>query len=101
MSITTSLSDNKLTKEINISGDFDFNLRKPFRDAYINETNNIKEFNINLRNTDYLDSSALGMLLLFKEHADNYSQKIRITNVNPKIKELLDLSNFGQIFDIS
>lgn len=101
MSIATSLSGDKLTKEINISGDFDFNLRKSFRDAYVEDSDSVKSFCINLKDTNYIDSSALGMLLLLKEHADNNSQTIKITNVNAEIRELLDLSNFGQIFDIS
>ena len=50
--------------------------------------------------TTYLDSSALGMLLLLRDHAGGDHANIRIVHCNEDVKKILSISNFGQLFDI-
>jgi len=57
-----SSQNNQVT--IKIDDHFDFSLHQKFRDAYSNEKNNNCLFIIDLTNATYMDSSALGMLLL-------------------------------------
>jgi anti-anti-sigma factor len=56
---------------------------------------------VDLSGTDYLDSSALGMLLLLREHAGGEGSKIDIVNSSPDVKKILDVANFGKLFEIS
>jgi anti-anti-sigma factor len=48
----------------------------------------------------YLDSSALGMLLLLRDHAGGDNADIRIRHCNEDVKKILTISNFGQLFRI-
>ena len=51
--------------------------------------------------TEYIDSSALGMLLLLREHAGNESSNITIEGCNDDIKKIFSISNFEKLFTIS
>lgn len=57
---------------LKLSGRFDFHSHRDFRAAYekILETGAVREIIIDFGEVDYLDSSALGMLLLLREKAD-------------------------------
>ena len=48
----------------------------------------------------YLDSSALGMLLLLRDYAGGDSASITIVHCNDDIKKIFAISNFEQLFDI-
>ena len=67
-----TLTDNKGLK-ISISERFDFSLHQQFRDSYLHCNDNGAEFILDLSNTTYMDSSALGMILLLKDHAEKIS----------------------------
>lgn len=100
MSIAVSVSDDKKTVTIRISGRFDFSLHNEFRKAYKDKSINGGEFFIDLKGTDYLDSSALGMLLLLKEHAESNSSKIKIINISNDIREILNIASFDKLFSL-
>ncbi|NOY62525.1 MAG: STAS domain-containing protein [Gammaproteobacteria bacterium] len=101
MTVMTHIADGKVV-EIAISGRFDFSVHREFREAYENaviDTPNPK-YVLNLGSTEYMDSSALGMLLLLREYAGGDKCDIKITRCGPEIKEILDISNFNKLFDI-
>ncbi len=56
---------------------------------------------MDLQETTYLDSSALGMLLLLRDHAGGDKANIEIRNCSPDVKKILSISNFEQLFEIS
>ena len=99
MSISTSEDNGKLT--IKIDGRFDFSIHQEFRAAYENAGNAITEYEIDMRTTSYLDSSALGMLLLLRDYAGGDNSKVSITNTSPDVKKILTISNFEQLFSVS
>jgi len=45
-----------------------------------------------------MDSAALGMLLLFNERASG--RRISLANCKASVAAVLDIANFGKIFDI-
>ncbi len=98
MSIGTSVSGNGLT--VRIEGRFDFSAHQEFRDAYEKSDDGIKDYVIDMGKATYLDSSALGMLLLLRDHAGGDSAKVRITKCNADVKKILTISNFEQLFAI-
>ncbi len=53
-----------------------------------------------MRDATYLDSSALGMLLLLRDHAGGDAAEVRIVNCNPDVRKILTISNFEQLFEI-
>jgi len=100
--------------KIAMAGRFDFNSHRQFREAYQQVLDNpaVKEIEIDLGAVDYLDSSALGMLLLLREkflagtsHSDG-SQKtsasnlMALTNCRGVVRQVLEVANFNKLFTI-
>ena len=98
MSVNTSVSGSELT--VQIEGRFDFSAHQEFRDAYEKAGESVKQYTIDMSNATYLDSSALGMLLLLRDHAGGDSANVRITKCNPDVRKILTISNFEQLFTI-
>ena len=98
MSISTSKDGNKHI--IKIQGRFDFSAQSDFRKAYEEVTGN-NQFTLDFSMADYMDSSALGMLLLLRDYAGGDSAKVELKNCRPEIKNILEISNFQKLFKIS
>ncbi len=99
MAVTSTDSGNELT--IKVDGKFDFSCHQEFRSAYEGSSNKPNKYIIDLADTTYLDSSALGMLLLLRDFAGGDSSEIHITNCSPEIKKILAISNFEQLFSVT
>ena len=99
MSITTSKSADGGVLTIRIQGRFDFSSHQEFRDSYENNEN-VKEYLIDMKETTYLDSSALGMLLLLRDFAGGDHANVSSANCNSDVKKILTISNFEQLFAI-
>jgi anti-anti-sigma factor len=81
-------------------GNKDFQLYDEFRASYADTAGNGTEYVIDLTDTEYLDSSALGMLLLLREHAGGESSSIEISQASPEVRKILDVANFGKLFKL-
>lgn len=101
MSITSSVSDNGKQVTISVSGKFDFQLYDEFRSSYVETMGAGVQYEVDLAGTDYLDSSALGMLLLLREHAGGEGSRINISNSSTDVKKILEVANFGKLFEIN
>ena len=101
MSISINLSQDNKSATIKINGRFDFSLHNVFRKSYkdINLTAGV--YTVDLSTTEYLDSSALGMLLLLKEHADSQSCTVKLSGFSDEIKEILTIASFDKIFTLA
>lgn len=53
-----------------------------------------------MSNLDFMDSAALGMLLLINETADAKGMKIRVRGLQGHVEAAFKLANFGEVFDI-
>ena len=100
MAITSMVGDNGRELTINIEGRFDFSSHQDFRRAYENVEGKPEIYNVDMNATSYLDSSALGMLLLLRDYAGGDNSNIRISNCNDDVKKILSISNFEKLFDI-
>lgn len=98
-SLTSQVADDGNQLTIKIHGRFDFNLHKPFREAY-KGLSGVNEYVIDLSTAEYLDSSALGMLLLLREHAGE-GTAIRVVGCNDEIRKIFTISNFDRLFSLS
>ncbi|KXS52896.1 STAS domain-containing protein [Marinobacter persicus] len=100
MPIAAHRVDDGQTLVIRVDGRFDFSTHQAFRDAYEQADPAIKRYVVDLSDTTYLDSSALGMLLLLRDHAGGDSARISIENCNSDVRRILSISNFEQLFRI-
>ena len=100
MAITALPSSDGQELTIHIQGRFDFSVHQEFRDAYERVTATPKRYVVDLKGATYLDSSALGMLLLLRDHAGGDHARIRLINCNPDVRKILVISNFEQLFQI-
>ena len=100
MSLSTSTSPDGQTFTIQIKGKFDFNLVQAFRNAYSEIESELSTLVVDLRETEYMDSSALGMLLNMQKSLAGKVGSIKISNCRPQIKKILQISRFDKKFDI-
>ena len=101
MAVTSEISADGRKLTIAIKGRFDFAKHQEFRDAYEELNPRPPCVVVDLKEATYLDSSALGMLLLLREYAGGDESDIRVVNSNPDVRKILGTSNFDQLFDIN
>jgi len=101
MEIRQSKSGNQVT--ISLGGRFDFNAHREFKESYTALLSDaaIQSIDVNLSGVDYLDSSALGMLLMFRERAQEANKQISLRNPNETVVKILDIANFKKLFTIA
>lgn len=99
MSVVAEVSPDKKKLTISVRGRFDFAKHQEFRNSY----ENVKPDSVvvDLKDATYLDSSALGMLLLLRDHVGGDEPEIRLVNSSSDVKKILAISNFDKLFDIS
>ena len=100
MSITSQHSSDNKTVTIVIKGQFDFNSHQAFRESCESAQGSDMKFIIDMGGTEYMDSSALGMLLLLREQAGNEASSIAIIRCRPDIKRILEVAHFHRLFHI-
>ncbi len=100
MAITSTVSADGAQVTIYIQGRFDFSSHQEFRSAYEKLAKTPSRFRVDLQGTSYLDSSALGMLLLLRDHAGGERAEIEIVNCSQDVRKILLISNFEQLFTI-
>ncbi len=88
---------------IKLAGRFDFNTHRDFRSACdpLVADAGIREIVIDFDEVDYLDSSALGMLLMLRDKIGGVGKDVRLTGVRGNVKQVLDIANFSKLFKIS
>ena len=87
---------------IRLNGRFDFSAHRIFRDSYAASLNadDVRELEVDLGAVDYLDSSALGMLLMLREKAEAANKIVSLANCRGSVRQVLDIANFGKLFPI-
>lgn len=100
MRITSHLSANGKQVRIEISGRFDISLQKEFRSVY-RYHQGVDEYCVNLTRTEYVDSSALGMLLILQDHAAEANGKVIIERPSDTVREILLVAKFDEKFTIT
>ena len=98
MAIQSSIAEDTLT--IHISERFDFSEYQEFRDCYESLSELPARYIVDFLDATYLDSSALGMLLLLRDFGGGDDAAIELINCNPDVRKILTISNFGQLFEI-
>ncbi|MBF0455824.1 MAG: STAS domain-containing protein [Magnetococcales bacterium] len=89
-------TDTGVTLRINTER-FNFSCHRSFREAYKNLPPSTK-LQVDFMQVNYMDSSALGMLLLLREHLGSEKESIRFINCNKSILNIFSVANFQKIF---
>lgn len=101
MHVAQSTLDGKAT--LRLSGRFDFSGHKSFRDAYerIIDDVAVKAITVDLGSVEYLDSSALGMLLVLKDKASGAHKPVALKGANGSVRQVLEVANFHKLFPLN
>lgn len=100
MSIHSSLSPNGEELIIIVQGRFDFSSLQSFKNCYENQDKTPVRYIVDLKSSDYLDSSALGMLLALRDHAGGDNADVRIVNCSPDIRKIFLITKLDELFKV-
>jgi anti-anti-sigma factor len=100
MAVSATESDDKTEVTIHVAGRFDFSSHREFMAAYKEFPKGEKKYVVDLENTEYMDSSAMGMLLQLREYSKN-GVGVSLANPNEGVSEILRIANFDKLFRIS
>ena len=87
---------------LQLAGRFDFNSHRDFRAAIkpLEADVDLGAVTIDFSGVEYLDSSALGMLLMLRDTMKAAKKYVTFSGVHGNVKQVLDIANFGKLFRI-
>lgn len=100
MPVSSTLSSDGAELNIVVSGRFDFSSQIPFRQAYEKPGARPARYRIDLGGVTYLDRSALGMLLVLRDHAGGDAADIALLNCSADVRGTLQRANVERLFNI-
>ena len=77
---------------------FDFSIHREFHEACLGGKRVARSYLIDLGEVTHMDSSALGMLLLLREHAGADRAEIRIVNAGTELRRTFKVAGFDKLF---
>ncbi|MEM1023728.1 MAG: STAS domain-containing protein [Myxococcota bacterium] len=80
-------------ERIEIQGRFDFKSHRDWR-ALVDELDPASSYVVDMSHTSFIDSSALGMLLMLRDRIAG----IRIVGPNEDVRAIFDIARFDQVF---
>ncbi len=100
MAIVTTLDNTSKSLEIKVSGRFDFSVHQEFRQASDKVDNGVTSIVLDIGGVDYIDSSALGMLLVIRDKVGDSKNSVRIKNAKSDVLKILEIANFDKLFTL-
>ncbi len=101
MAITSHISEDGKILTLIIQDRFDISVYQSFGNAYKDNLTGIDKVVVDFTTVDYIDSSALGMLLMLRERAGAGNAQIELANCKPAVKDVLTMANFEKLFLMS
>lgn len=101
MSVNVDLKTDSGDLVIKISGRFDFSEHQELRKATEKINASVKRVIVDLRMTEYVDSSALGMLLVLRDKIGGDKQNLHIINAKSEVKKILEIASFDKLFTLA
>lgn len=89
------------TLVLRVVGRFDYRAREQFLESYEHCDREPCGFEVDLRDADYVDSSALGLLLTLRDFAAAKGASVRLCNARPLVARTLAAAEFGQWFTVA
>lgn len=85
---------------VTVDGRFDFTCHSDFRKAFADALKGTS-FVIDFGKVTYMDSAALGMLLLLREKVAGDPTRVELRNTQGQPRQVLNVANFGQLFRLT
>lgn len=85
-----------------LSGRFDYTTHGRFlsqAEGALAQTDR-KQLWIDMADVEYIDSSALGMLLMLRDRARKEGKSVALVNVRGYTRDVIDSAQFNRLFDI-
>ena len=85
-----------------LKGRFDFTCHRGFKQAYEEAFAGagVAEVVVDMGEVDYLDSSALGMLLLLRDKGTAMGKPVSLANCGGTVRDVLRVANFDKLFTL-
>jgi len=98
--VDTAILDRAAT--LHLKGGFSFSGLASFEFAYKQVLNNLNvdHIDLNFAEVTYIDSSALGMLLVLRQHVQLRKASLHLFNPNDLVARILDRASFNRLFTI-
>ena len=96
MSVEAMITGDAIT--IAVTGRMDFACAQAFRTTYRDLPESISRFEVDLKETEFIDSSGLGMLIDLKRIAGD--RLVHISRCAPHVRRILMISHFDRRFEI-
>ncbi len=91
------VTDHQDTITVRITGRFDFRLIKDFQQLLSKEP---RLWVVDFSSVEYVDSSALGMLLLLRERVQGDMQRVHLRGLQGQPREVLQMAKFDHMFKL-
>lgn len=103
MTIQVDMQVSEGRARIALNGRFDFNSHRSFRNVCSEalQQEGVREVEVDLGGVGYMDSSALGMLLLLKEKAEATQRRVALTHCRGAVQQMLAVANFDKLFSVT
>ncbi|KUJ72778.1 STAS domain-containing protein [Thiomicrospira sp. WB1] len=88
------------TLTITLPRSFNMASYEAFNTAYQAGKGTTEYYVLDFAQTHHLDSAALGLLLLLREHLDGQGQRIKLINLSESVERTLHTAQFQTLFDI-
>ncbi|MFO0388323.1 MAG: STAS domain-containing protein [Alphaproteobacteria bacterium] len=97
----TAIQQNQDTLDVRMSGKFTFSDHPIFRQIIEKMSDpNIRQIIFYMERIEFVDSAALGMLLLSHDEAEKNGKKIVISGIHGQVKKMFDAARLGTLFTL-
>lgn len=98
MTVTTNIENKKMT--VAIDGRLDTSTSPELESKLKDIPTEVTELNLDLKDTEYVSSAGLRVILSLHKRMAKSSGALYISNVNESVKEVFDVTGFSDILDI-
>lgn len=85
---------------ITVTGRLDSSERERFREINKLVDNGVRQIEVDMAQAEFLDSSALGMLLVLRDKLKGDKSAFRIRNAGNLVKQTLEMVKFDEVFEL-
>ena len=87
--------------EVSISGKFTFSDHQEFKSIFaILSDKDIKSIHLDFENVEFIDSAALGILLLARDESEKTGTTLVLQKPTGQVKKMFEVSRFYDLFQI-
>ena len=86
-----------------LQGWFDFSAQRVFKTAWdeLSDRSDLSEIDLDFRDVTFLDSTALGMLLVAQEQSEKVERSLALVNCSRSVRLVLDRAKLDRLLKIT